>query len=76
MNTNTPNAANGAAGAPNGKIFWWLVGGILTPLMFSLFSIIFGNAKDVTRLETVIESVDRRLERLENKIEKLLERRP
>ena len=76
MNTNIPNTTNGGAGAPNGKIFWWLVGGILTPLMFSLFTTITGNAKDVTRLETVIESIDRRLERLENKIEKLLERRP
>jgi hypothetical protein len=76
MNTNTPNAANGAAGAPNGKIVWWLVGGILTPLMFSVFTAFVGNVKDVTRLEAVIESVDRRLERLENKIEKLLERRP
>jgi hypothetical protein len=75
MNT-TATSTNSTAAAPNGKVLWWIVGGILTPLLFSLFSTFVGNVKDVTRLEAVIESIDRRLERLENKIEKLLERRP
>jgi hypothetical protein len=75
MNTSTPST-NSTATPPNGKVLWWIVGGILTPLLFSLLSAIVGNVKDVTRLEAVIESIDRRLERLENKIEKLLERRP
>ncbi len=74
MNTATP--INNANGPPNGKIVWWLVGGMLTPLFLSFLSMFIGNVKEVTRLEAVIESVDRRLERLENKLEKLLERRP
>jgi hypothetical protein len=75
MNTST-TATNGTSTPPNGKVFWWIVGGICTPLLLSFLSMFIGNVKEVTRLEAVIESIDRRLERLENKIEKLLERRP
>jgi hypothetical protein len=73
MSTNiTPNGGNNG----NGKLLWWLIGGILTPLIITAFNTITGDSKRVTALETVFQEVDRRLERLENKIEKLLERRP
>jgi hypothetical protein len=74
MSTNvTPN---GGGNNGNGKLLWWLIGGILTPLIITAFNTITGDSKRVTALEAVFQEVDRRLERLENKIEKLLDRRP
>ena len=68
------NGTNGN-GNSNSKLLWWLIGGIITPLIFTAVNTITGDSKRVTALETVIQDVDRRLERLENKIEKLLERK-
>jgi hypothetical protein len=74
------NGANGSTNAPingngNGKLLWWLIGGIITPLIFTALNTVTGDSKRVTALETLIQNVDRRLERLEDKIEKLLERK-
>ena len=70
MNT-TPSNGNG-----NGKILWWIVGGILTPFILSSINTLIGDSKRVAGLEAVIQDFDRRLERVENKIERLLERKP
>jgi hypothetical protein len=67
----TPTNGNGG-----GKILWWLIGGILTPLLLSSINTVIGDSKRVAGLEAIIQEVDRRLERVENKIEKLLERKP
>jgi hypothetical protein len=68
MNTNPTNS--------NGKVLWWIIGGILTPFLLNSINTVIGDSKRVAGLEAIIQEVDRRLERVENKIEKLLERRP
>ena len=71
MNANGKPDGNG-----NGKLTWWLIGGIVTPIVLTTLNTIAGDSKRVTAIEAIVQEVDRRLERLETKIEKLLERRP
>ncbi len=58
------------------KLVWWLIGGIITPIALTAFNTIAGDSKRVSAIEAIVREVDRRLERLETKIENLLERRP
>jgi len=73
MSNGTTTNGNGQNG---NKLLWWLIGGILTPIILTAFNTITGDTKKVAALESAIQAVDRRLERLESKIETLLERRP
>jgi hypothetical protein len=70
MSTNGPTN-----GAPSNRVLWWLIGGILTPLIITAFNTITGDSKRVAALETVFQEMSRRLERMEGKIERLLERK-
>jgi hypothetical protein len=73
MSTNGTNGLNG--NGTNGKLLWWLIGGIITPLIITAFNTLVGDSKRVAALESVFQDVERRLERMETKLEKLLERR-
>jgi hypothetical protein len=72
MSTNNSVTGNGHST----KLLWWLIGGILTPLIITAFNTVAGDSKRVTALETTMQDLDRRLERVENKIDRILERRP
>ena len=56
-------------------MLWWLIGGILTPLIITAFNTIAGDSRRVSVLEATIQEIDRRLERIEGKLERLLERK-
>jgi hypothetical protein len=72
MSTNSSVTNNGHSS----KLLWWLIGGILTPLIITAFNTVTGDSKRVTVLEATMQDLDRRLERVENKIDRILERRP
>jgi hypothetical protein len=72
MNTNGTANDHGTGG----KLLWWLIGGILTPLIITTFNTLTADSKRVTALEAVVQEINHRLERMDNKLEKLLERRP
>ena len=72
MNTNGTSTGP----ATSGKLLWWLIGGIITPLIITAFNTLTADSKRVTALEAIMHEVNHRLERMENKIERILERRP
>ena len=59
----------------HGKVLWWLIGGILTPLMLTLFNTFQVSVQRVTTIEANIKELQHRFNRLENKLDLLLERR-
>jgi hypothetical protein len=70
--------SNGNGSAPN-RLLWWLVAGILGPIVLAVFShattTIYSSAQRITRVEAEQEDAGRRLERIERKLDQLLERR-
>src|SRR5207253_5768217 len=51
----------------NGKLTWWLIGGIITPIALTALNTVSGDSKRVSAIEAIVRQVDRRLERLESK---------
>jgi hypothetical protein len=70
--------SNGNGSAPN-RLLWWVVAGILGPIVLAVFShatsTIYSSAQRITRVEAEQEDSGRRLERIERKLDQLLERR-
>jgi hypothetical protein len=67
------SGSNGA-GSLNNKLLWWIVGGLLTPFILTAFNTFFMDSKRITALETMFQMVDRRLKKIDGKLEKLLDR--
>ena len=74
MNGNGING-NGLHQNGNGKVLWWLIGGIITPILLTAFNSLQGNSQRITTLEANMNQLEYRLGRLETKIDQLLERR-
>jgi hypothetical protein len=70
--------SNGNGSAPN-RLLWWLVAGILGPIVLAVFShatgTIYSSSQRITTLEVEQGEAGRRLERIERKLDQLLERR-
>ena len=61
------------------KWLWWITGGLLAPLVLAVFGHEFrtthDNAQRVSAVEAVTTEVKHRLDRIERKLDQLLERR-
>ena len=70
----TMNNGNG-----QNKLLWWLLGGILGPVLLAVFShatsTIYSSAQRLSRVETEQDEAKYRLQRIETKLDLLLERR-
>jgi hypothetical protein len=64
--------------SPN-RLLWWLVAGIFGPIVLAIAShatgTIYSSAQRITTLEAEGGDVQRRLERIEHKLDQLLQRR-
>ena len=71
--------SNGNSNGQGHRLLWWITGSILGPIVLAVFThsaaTIGASAQRVTRLEAEQEEVQRRLERIEQKLDRLLERR-
>ena len=72
---NNPTASPALNGNGQGKVLWWLIGGILTPLLLTLFNTIQTSVQRVTAIEANVHELQQRFQRLENKLDLLLDRR-
>jgi hypothetical protein len=74
MSTHNPHNGNGQ------RPWWWLLGALLVPLILASFGHLlqttYSSAGRLSGLETLQETNQRRLERIEHKLDQLLERRP
>jgi hypothetical protein len=70
--------SNGNSNGPN-RPWWWLVGAVLVPLTLASFGNLlhttYSSAERVSSLESAGEAVRRQLQRIEHKLDRLLERR-
>jgi hypothetical protein len=62
----------------NGRPWWWLVGAVLVPVTLASFGNLLGttysSAQRLSRLEAAHEATERQLQRIEEKLDRLLER--
>jgi hypothetical protein len=65
------NGINGTNGSLVGKIVPWIVGSLLAPLALAFISLLINNTSKVATLETRNDIQEKRLERIELKIDEL-----
>jgi hypothetical protein len=63
---------NGTNGGAAGKLVPWIVGSLLAPLALAFISLLIGNTTKVATLESRTDLQDKRLERIEFKIDELI----
>ncbi len=61
-------------GGPSNKILWWLIGGVLTPIILTALNTLSATVSRVSVIERTIQEVDRRLDSLDRKIDRLIDR--
>jgi hypothetical protein len=61
------------------KLLWWITGAVLGPVFLMVFGLVvnttFGNSQRLSGLEAEGAETHRRLDRIERKLDQLLERR-
>jgi hypothetical protein len=71
-------STNNSNGQGN-RLLWWITGSILGPIVLAVFThsaaTLGSSAQRVSRLEAAQDEFQRRLERIEQKLDRLLERR-
>ncbi len=65
----TPSNGNG------NKVLWWILGGILGPMILAMVNTVFSSTQRLAALEAEFKDIEQRFERIERKIDHLIERR-
>jgi hypothetical protein len=61
-------------GGPSNRIMWWLIGGILTPIILTAFNTLSATVSRVSAIESTIQEIERRLNSIDRKIDRLIDR--
>jgi len=62
-------------GNGHGKVLWWVLGGFVAPMVLAVFNTVFTSAQRLSTLEAEFKDIHQRFERIERKIDLLIERR-